>query len=441
MDKKKKSHISLSLSRFNVITTILKNKIKNFKSVVFNNKSVIENYFFMTILQILNSFFYLLIYPYLIRVLGSEGYGTFVFATSVATYFLFFINFGFDLPATKAIAENAENRYNQRNILSCIFTSKSYLFIISSLVFGILLFTVPVFEKNKEVFLLCFFNVYSFVLFPQWYFQGIQKMKIVTYIQLGLKLASLPLIFLLIKSPQDLILYVFIISITNILGSLIAYLIIRLKYKIDISWVKPNRLKVWFKESQPFFFSSLAGSIKEYSIPIIIGSFFGMKDVAIYDLANKIIIVPRTIFMGVNSAIFPKLIVNIRNNLVKKIIRTEFFVSFSVVVVIIVFGKFIVKFMGGSGMENSYYLAVLLGFTVVSWLVVGAFINFVFIPNDKNYFITANQVIAMVAFFIFCIGGLMIYNNIIIFGVAMALSGMLEILYCVYITKKYQLLK
>jgi PST family polysaccharide transporter len=441
MDKKKKSHISLSLSRFSVITTILKNKIKNFKSVVFNNKSVIENYFFMTILQILNSFFYLLIYPYLIRVLGSEGYGTFVFATSIATYFLFFINFGFDLPATKAIAENAENSYNQRNILSCIFTSKSYLFIISSLVFGILLFTVPVFEKNKEVFLLCFFNVYSFVLFPQWYFQGIQKMKIVTYIQLGLKLASLPLIFLLIKSPQDLILYVFIISITNILGSLIAYLIIRLKYKIDISWVKPNRLKVWFKESQPFFFSSLAGSIKEYSIPIIIGSFFGMKDVAIYDLANKIIIVPRTIFMGVNSAIFPKLIVNIRNNLVKKIIRTEFFVSFSVVVVIIVFGKFIVKFLGGSGMENSYYLAVLLGFTVVSWLVVGAFINFVFIPNDKNYFITANQVIAMVAFFIFCIGGLMIYKNIIIFGVAMALSGMLEILYCVYITKKHQLLK
>ena len=315
------------------------------------------------------------------------------------------------------------------------------MFIISSLVFGILLFTVPVFEKNKEVFLLCFFNVYSFVLFPQWYFQGIQKMKIVTYIQLGLKLASLPLIFLLIKSPQDLILYVFIISITNILGSLIAYLIIRLKYKIDISWVKPNRLKVWFKESQPFFFSSLAGSIKEYSIPIIIGSFFGMKDVAIYDLANKIIIVPRTIFMGVNSAIFPKLIVNIRNNLVKKIIRTEFFVSFSVVVVIIVFGKFIVKFMGGSGMENSYYLAVLLGFTVVSWLVVGAFINFVFIPNNKNYFITANQVIAMATFFIFCIGGLMIYKNIIIFGVAMALSGMLEILYCVYITKKHQLLK
>lgn len=395
----------------------------------------------MTILQILNSFFYLLIYPYLIRVLGSEGYGTFVFATSVATYFLFFINFGFDLPATKAIAENVNNNIAKQDILSCIFTSKNYLFLISSLFFGLLLFTVPVFEKNKEVFLLCFLNIYTFVLFPQWFFQGIQKMKVVTFIQLGLKLASLPLIFLLVKSPQNLTLYVFITTLTTVVGGVIAYFIVRLKYKIKIVLVKPHRLKFWFKHSQPFFLSSLAGSIKEYSIPIIIGSFFGMKDVAIYDLANKIIIVPRTIFMGVNSAIFPKLIVNIRNNLVKKIIRIEFFVSFSVVVVIIVFGKFIVKFLGGSGMENSYYLAVLLGFTVVSWLVVGAFINFVFIPNDKNYFITANHVIAMVTFFIFCIGGLMIYNNIIIFGVAMALSGMLEILYCAYITKKHQLLK
>ena len=165
-----------------------------------------------------------------------------------------------------------------------------------------------------------------------------------------------------------------------------------------------------------------------------------MKDVAIYDLANKIIIVPRTIFMSVNSAIFPKLIVNIRNSFVKKIIRTEFFISFSVVLVIIVFGKFIVKFMGGSGMENSYYLAVLLGFTVVSWLVVGAFINFVFIPNNRNYFITANQIIAMLSFFILCIGGLLLFPNILVFGVAMALSGLIEIGYCIYVSKKNSLL-
>jgi len=192
--------------------------------------------------------------------------------------------------------------------------------------------------------------------------------------------------------------------------------------------------------AQPFFYSSIAGSIKEYSIPIIIGSFFGMREVAIYDLANKIIIIPRTLFMSVNAAIFPKLIVNIRNTVVKKIILIEALVSSLVVVFIIIFGKLIVKVMGGSEMLNSYYLAIFLSITVISWLVVGAFINFVFIPNNRNYFITANQIIAMLSFFILCIGGLLLFPNILVFGVAMALSGLIEIGYCIYVSKKNSLL-
>jgi PST family polysaccharide transporter len=419
----------------------IKDKMVNFRSLILNHQKVIENYFFMTILQILNSFFYLLLYPYLIRVLGGESYGLFVFATSIATYFLFFINFGFDLPATKAVAENVEDPQKIQEILSCIFTSKTYLFLLSLAVFWLLILLFPVFAKNKSVFFLCFISVYSFVLFPQWFFQGVQRMKVVTYIQLGLKFASLPVIFWLIKSPSDLVLYVIIITMTNIVGGIIASLIIRFTFRFKISWVSLFKLKIWFKNAQPFFLSSLASSLKEYSIPIIIGSFFGMKEVAVYDLANKLIIVPRTLFMSVNAAIFPKLIVKINNVFVKKLIRIELFISLSVVFFIFVFGKFIVQFMGGAGMEDSYYLAILLGFTVVSWLVVGAYINFVFIPNHKNYFITANQVIAMFSFFALCIGGLMIYNNIMVFGVALALSGILEISYCEYITRKHHLLK
>ena len=77
----------------------------------------------MTILQILNSFFYLLIYPYVIRVLGIEGYGQFVFAMSIATYFVFFINFGFDLLATKFVAENITMHDELEEILSIIYRS------------------------------------------------------------------------------------------------------------------------------------------------------------------------------------------------------------------------------------------------------------------------------------------------------------------------------
>lgn len=418
----------------------MKLQLNNLKKIVFNNKSVVKNYFFMTILQILNSFFYLLLYPYLIKTLGSEGYGTYIFASSISTYFLFFINFGLDLPATKEIAENVNNNDILESILSSVFTAKSYLFVLTTLVFTVLIFTVPFFNIYKTTFILCYLSIYSFVLFPQWFFQGIQEMRTVTYIQLCVKILSLPVIFLLVKEKEDLAIYTAIVCGTSLLGSSIAYIIIVIKYNIKISFVNIKYLKKWVVLGQPFFYSSIAGSIKEYSIPIIIGSFFGMKEVAIYDLANKIIIIPRTLFMSVNAAIFPKLIVNINNSIVKRIILTEALVSSLVIVFIIFFGKLLIKIMGGGEMIASYYLAIFLSFTVMSWLVVGAFINFVFIPNNRNYFITVNQIIAAVSFFILCLGGLSLYPNIMIFGVAMALSGLIEIAYCIYVSQKNKLL-
>ena len=411
-------------------------KVHSLRILVFNNKKIIENYFFMTVLQVLNSFFYLLIYPYLIRALGGSAYGLYVFATSISTYFLFVINFGFDLPATKAIAENFNNEKNLENIISSIFTSKTYLFLICLFVFVGMLYTIPVFSKNKSIFFLCFVSVYSFVLFPQWFFQGMQSMKTVTFIQLGIKLLSLPLIFWLVKKEGDLFSYVSILTFTNLVGGIIGFCIIRFKFHLKTYWLPLSSLKIWFKQSQPFFLSSLAGSLKEYSVPIIIGSFFGMKEVAIYDLANKIVMVPRTIFMSVNAAIFSKLIVNIKNHIVKKIIKIETAISLFMVLLIVVFGRFIIHIMGGNGMEDSYYLSILLAVTIVSWLVVGAYINFVFIPNNINKYIAINQVMAMCSFFILCIGGLLVYNNIMVLGVAIALSGILEIVYCVSITYK-----
>ena len=77
----------------------------------------------------------------------------------------------------------------------------------------------------------------------------------------------------------------------------------------------------------------------------------------------------------------------------------------------------------------------------MSWLVVGAFINFVFMPNNKIYWITQNQILAMFSFFL--IFFILIYtklSNIYAIGVAIAISGLIEIGYCVYKTRRFKLL-
>jgi len=418
----------------------IKVQIHNFKRLIKNNSVILENYFFMTILQILNSFFYLLIYPYLIRVLGTENYGLFVFATSISTYFSFFVNFGFDLPATKAIAENPEKKDFLEDTLSSVFSAKLYLFSLATILFIALLLCIPFFRENVKLFVYCYLIIFSSLIFPQWFFQGIQNMRVVTYIQLLFKIVSLPLIFIFVKKPNDLEIYAFIVTLSSIVGGIVAYSLIIFKYKLKIRLIHFNKLKIWFNEGMPFFLSNSAGIIKEQSITIIIGVFFGMKDVAVYDLANKLILIPRTLFMSINAAIFPKLIRGITKQKVKRIIKLESLMSISVVVAITLFGKFAVVLLGGESMLTAYPLAILLSVTVITWLVVGAYISFVFIPAGKYFLATKNQLVALLSFGLYLSLGLLIFNSIYSFAAAIALSGLTEILYCKYVTKKYELL-
>lgn len=418
----------------------MKDKVKSIKILLSNNKKVIENYFFMTILQVLNALFYLLIYPFLIRTLGAESYGLYVFVTAIISYFVIFIGFGFDLPAVKSIAQNVDDLSCKIHTLSCIFTAKIYLEVLSLIVFTIIIFSIPAFRVNWFLFYICFFQTLTNILFPQWYFQGVQRMRIVTYIQLIFKIISLPLIFLTIHSSTDLWIFLVITSSVSVAGAATAAFIVHFKEGVQIRWMPYPEVRIWFKDAFPFFLSSSAGIIKEQSIAVIIGLFFGMRDVAIYDLANKIVIVPRTLLMSVNGALFPKIIANIQSRKVKMIINYETIIGLFVIVSIVFFGKWFVLIMGGSVMIASYPLAVVLSITVLSWLVVGSYINFVFIPHHKYYYVTKNQFVAFLSFFFYCIIGLLFIRNIFVLAIAISLSGLTEIAYCRYIIKKNKLL-
>jgi PST family polysaccharide transporter len=419
----------------------MKEKINKTMNLISNNKKVIENYFFMTVLQILNSMFYFLIYPFLIRTLGAESYGLYVYALSIVTYFISFVGFGFDMPGVKAIAENSGNTKSISNIISCIFTAKIYLEIISFVIFSVVIFSIPYLRNKSLLFYILFFQTFTNIFFPQWYFQGVQRMRVVTIIQLSLKLISLPFIFLLIKSSKDINVFAIITTFSSIGGGIVAAIVLKYEEGIIISWVSINDLKIWFKDSLPFFLSSSTGVIKEQSVTVIIGAFFGMHDVAIYDLANKIIMVPRVFLFSVNGAIFPKVIANMKIEITRKIIKYETLIGITIIMLILVLGKWIVLILGGSDMLASYPISVTLSLTILSWIVVGAYIAFIFVPNSKYFYVAKNQFVALISFVIFCTLGMFIYQNILVLAIAMSLSGLTEIIYCRYVIFKEKLLQ
>lgn len=405
-----------------------------------NNKIILENYLFMTVLQVLNSLFYLLIYPYLIIKLGVEGYGHYVFAMSIANYFISLVSFGFDYPAVKEIAQNPNNHTLKENVISSVFTAKIYLELLSFVIFIAIITFIPALRQHWYIYIILFGNTFVNILFPIWFFQGIQKMRIVTYIQLGFKLLSLPFIFLFVLKPSDIVTFSLITTVFNVAGGLAAFYIIFKYEKIMIKWVGLVELKRWYKDGLPFFWSNAGAAIKHQSISIIIGSYFNMTDVALYDLAYKIISIPYILFGSINGALFPKIANDGRKKLIKYIFQIETFAGLIVVLMVFFFGKSIVLFLGGVKMLDAYPIAVVLSFGVLTFLLVGAYVSFIFVPQNKYYLVSQNQLVAFINFFSLTFLGLFLYRNVLSIAIAWSITQLFEIIYCNFLMKKYKLL-
>jgi len=410
------------------------------RKILKNNSKVIENYFFMTILQILNMCFYLLIYPFLIRTLGQEGYGLYAYAASMVFLFITFVNFGFDLPAAQQVALHSDDKQVLRSVLSCVQTAKIYIEMIAVLCFAVIMLINPIMSNAPCVFWITFLQTLTFILFPQWYYQGLQKMKMVTYIQFGFRLLSLPFIFIFVKSPQDVWVFALITSLASVLGGITAWLMIRYCDGIKIYWASIPAVKRAYLEAVPFCGSNIIGVAKEQGMILMAGSFLGMADVAIYDLANKIMLIPRTIFSKLNDALYPKMVVRGDKETNRRVLLYEVVLGVGAMLCVALFGPLAVYVLGGEQMMSSYGVTVILSFTILCWLVVGVFLQFYFVPAGYTRHILYNQIVAMSSCFIVAGVGLYFWHNVYALAVAYAFSGLCEIFYCYIVAKNKRML-
>lgn len=404
--------------------------LKAIRTIRKENATVAENYVFMTVLQALNMCFYLLVYPFLIRVLGVDSYGLYVYAAAVVALFVTFVSFGYDLPAAKRIAENVGDKNAMSQILSEVTTSKLLLEVFAMIVYFGLFLLLPKMQANPILFVIVFSQTITNIFFPQWYFQGVQRMRVVTYIQVAFKVLSLPFLFLFLHDAQDNWVYALIVTITAIAGGVVAWLIIIYKDGIKVRLVSLSAIQVSIRNALPFFLSNTTGVIKEQGVVLLIGQFLGMNDVAIYDLANKIILIPRTLFSKLNDALFPKMMAQQNESRRRKILIGEIVIGLVSIALIAIFGYWAVLLLGGASMMSSYAVSVILSVTILTWLVVGALIYFYIIPSGKAFYITVNQLVALLTTFVFAGVGLFFTHSVYLLAVSLALSGLIEILFC-----------
>lgn len=401
---------------------------------------VLENYSFMTALNVLSALIGFIIYPYVVRVIGKETFGIYPYVLVWVGYADMLVDFGFAAPSAKAIVLNKDDLLAKQRILSTVFTAKSLLFLLSGIVFFTMVFLVEDMRVHWLIYTCTFLQNLSCVIYPQWYFQAMKNMRVVTYINLVCRLVSIPVILLVLHGAADLWLYALIVSLSMITGAVSAVIYIRWHDGIKIRFVSLKQLPPLFKEGLPFFMTGIVGQLKEGLMTIIIKMFFGYAEVTLYDIAKKLVAVPRMFTQNINEALFPEVIGHTTPARVKSILKYERIIGASVSLMIVMFSYPIVLVMFGKDMVDAWQIAAVLGWSLYTWLIAGAYLNFVFIPQNRYYYITLNQVVALVASVVFIAIGLAVWKNIMSVAIAITLSGFVEILFCRLVVKKNKLL-
>lgn len=272
-----------------------------------NLKKFLKNLTYLSILKATDILYPLLLFIYLIKAIGSEKLGLIILAQSIITYFQVFINFGLNIPITNQVAVNQGNKKELEKIIINTYIIKGF-FLTLSLAILYTLSLVVVFFKDNFLLLLAMTHImlYEFMI-PNWYFQGVEKVKPIAFLNIGNKLLSITTIFFLIKSEGDYLLVPIINFIFSFLFGSISIIILckEIKFIKKKNIQNTSILFKTIKENFHYFISRLAIVMSEKGNIIIIGWIIGLNEVTYYDLMQKIINLGKTPFSLLNQAIYP----------------------------------------------------------------------------------------------------------------------------------------
>ncbi len=277
----------------------------NLTNLSSDGKLVFKNFSYLSLLRAFNVLSQYLLVSFLVRTLGTETYGVFVWAFSIIQYLIIIINFGFNTYAAKYVAEKKDDQFELNRIFSAIMAIKLSLFILIAFLFFLSIHFIETFNSNKSLFLILLGFGLGEALFPIWLFQGKEKLDIPTKIVFSFKFLLVGLTFLLISSPHHLLRYALLLSGSQLLIGIAGFY--TALNKLNISLVRTTSNYIWekMKEGFMFFVGSLFSRTFNLAVIFLVGIWFAMEDVASFDISFKIIAAFQLPFETLSMVLFP----------------------------------------------------------------------------------------------------------------------------------------
>lgn len=263
---------------------------------------LIKNYFYNVGYQIFVLIVPLITVPYVSRVLGREGVGINAYTNSIVHYFVLFGSIGINLYGNRAIAYCREDLKKRSKVFFEIAFLKIICIFFSYLIFLAFLLFV---NQYKIFYLYQSLFIIAAGLDISWFFMGIEDFK-KTVLRNGLiKLISLIAVFIFVKDSSDLKIYIFILSLSTLLGNLLLWPYLR-KLVNKVSLKEINVLQHFFP-SLTLFVPQIATQIYLVLNKTMLGSMTGVVSAGYYEQSDKIIKIILAIVTATGTVMLPRM--------------------------------------------------------------------------------------------------------------------------------------
>jgi polysaccharide transporter, PST family len=276
-------------------------------------------------------------------------------------FFSIFVDYGFNLSATKEVSIFRDDQKKLTEIYSSVVVIKIILMLVSFVIFTILVFSIDKFSINKDLYFYTFLGVIGQGLFPIWYFQGLEKMKFITIINISTRLLFTVSIFILVKDESDYLLVPLLNSLGFIFSGFFSIYIVRRHFNQKFALSKV-RLKFYFKSGYTIFISTVYTSFYRL-LPInLLGIMHNMEIVAVYGIAEKLIRSLLSLYQPFVNSFFPfiskKFNISKKHALSinKKVLKFSLPFIFLMTTLLAYFSDVIMKLVGGGNLSESTVL-------------------------------------------------------------------------------------
>lgn len=313
------------------------------------SNQLFKNTAFLYALTFSNYFIGLLLFPYISRVLSVEGFGLVGFSMAYVLIFQVIVEFGFVISATALISKHRSDSEKVSEIISSTMYAKLMLAIVSILIFALSALLVPMVRDNLPIVTLFLVSSLLSASLPDFFFRGIEKMKIITVRTVIIRLLSLLLVFLFVRDESQILFIPIAFIISNAIALVVAV------YTITRGGIKLKRVQARYavqsiKESSMFFMSRLAVSVNQSAGAFLVGLKFSPTSVeaGVFAGATRISTAADMMLTPVADSLYPHMVNKNDYELFRRVVVFGGLVWFMGCLIVFVFANEICKVILGS---------------------------------------------------------------------------------------------